>query len=102
MDRKDRPSIYLEAADPEAYEFGALTAAQRRRLVELGWSDPKVEAMPYPEASYANEWSGSNFAREWPRDADLRQVAVALERTLAVYGLGEADDLHVDLFPAVT
>jgi hypothetical protein len=102
MDRKERPSFYVEASDPEAQEFGVLTAPQRRQLVELGWSDPKVDAMPYPEASYASEWSGANFAREWPRDADLGEVAAVLERTLAVYGLAETDDLDVELFPAAT
>ena len=102
MDRKERPSIYLEAADPEAQDFGALTGAQREQLVELGWSDPKIEAMPYSEPNYAHEWSGSNFARECPRDADLGEVASVVVSTLAVYGLDEADDLNVDLFPAVT
>ena len=102
MDRKERPSIYLEAADPEAQDFGALTGAQREQLVKLGWSDPKIEAMPYSEPSYAHEWSGSNFARECPRDADLGEVAAVVVSTLAVYGLDEADDLNVELFPAVT
>ncbi len=102
MDRKDQPTTYAEAVDPEGQDHGVLSPSQRRALAEIGWSDPKVELVPYEQPGYANEWKGRNFAREWQRASDLGETAAMLAATLAAYGLDETDDLDVDMFRAAT
>jgi len=102
MDRKRHTTVYAEAVDPEGQDAGTLTSGQRDAISALGWSDPKVELVPYPRPSYANEWKGRNFALEWPRNGDVRGLATVLVRTLAVYGLEESDDLDLTMFLAVS
>lgn len=102
MDRKRYETVYAEAVDPEGQDSGTLTPAQRDAITALGWSDPKVELVPYERPAYANEWKGRNFALEWPRDGDLGSLATVLVRTLAIYGLEEAADLDLTMFLAVS
>lgn len=102
MDRKRHTTVYAEAVDPEGQDAGTLTPDQRDALSALGWSDPKVELVPYEGPSYAHEWKGRNFALEWPRDGDLRSLAGILVRTLGIYGLEEPDDLELTMFLAVS
>lgn len=102
MDRKRHTTVYAEAVDPEGQDAGTLTPDQRDALSALGWSDPKVELVPYREPAYANEWAGRNFALEWPRDDDLRSLTGVLVRTLGIYGLEEPDDLELTMFLAVS
>lgn len=102
MDRKRYPTIYAEALDPEGQDAGTFTPDQRDAISALGWSDPKVELVPYQSPSYANEWKGRNFALEWSRDGDLRDLATVLVQTLGVYGLEESDDLDLTMFLAIS
>jgi hypothetical protein len=101
MDRKQHPTVYLEAADLGYQGDRPLTLAQRERLAALGWTDPKEVPMPYESAGYAHEWTGGNFAREWPREGDPHELAAVLVRTLEVYGLEPGEPLDVTIFPAV-
>jgi hypothetical protein len=102
LDRKRYTTVYAEAVDPEGQDAGTLTPDQRDAITALGWSDPKIELVPYERPSYANEWNGRNFALEWPRDGDLRSLATVLVRTLGIYGLEEPDDLDLTMFLAVS
>jgi hypothetical protein len=99
MDRKNKAALYVEAADLDVHDLGALTEEQREALRALGWSDPKTDLVPYDRPVIPNEWRGGNFARDWRRGGDLTELARVLTQTLSVYGLEETDDLHVDLFP---
>jgi hypothetical protein len=101
MDRKRCPTVYVETVDPGYQGDEPLSADQQERLARLGWTDPKEVPMPYESANYANEWSGGNFAREWPRDADPGELAAALVETLEVYGLDPEEPLGVTIFPSV-
>ena len=102
LDRKDRPALYLEAYDPGFRGDPPLGPSRRKRLAMLGWSDPKLEPMPYRSAGYAHEWTGGNLAQEWPRSAGRRALARLLADTLVVYRPPGDDSVRVAVFEAVT
>lgn len=101
MDKKDFATLYLEAYDPGYRGEEPLSPDQRQRLEALGWTDPKEAPIPYGDAQYPWEWTGGNFAREWPRDSEPARLAQMLVETLAVYGLEPGQALDVDVFRSV-
>ena len=52
---RERKVVYGEAVDPEHWQSGPpLTAEQRRRLAELGWSEP---GRPFRSPNYGRLWT---------------------------------------------
>jgi len=102
MFRGDRTTVYAEAVDPAFQGEGTLTPGQRAELEALGWIDLKTAAMPYPDAQYANEWTGGNFAQELPLKLGIDEMARVLAAALAwVYGAEGDASLEVRVFDAV-
>lgn len=102
LDRKARPTVYLEAFDPGFRGGPPLGPARRKRLAMLGWSDPKLDPMPYRSAGYAHEWRGGNLAQEWPRGGDPVELARLLADTLLVYRAPDESSVRVEVFDAIT
>jgi hypothetical protein len=101
MFRRDRTTLYAEAADPRGHPANELTSGQRAGLAGLGWRDPKADPIPYPDAQYAEEWTGGNLARELPLELGSDAMARTIVTTLAeVYGAEGDAPLEVHVFDA--